>query len=82
MIEETRRYFNQAADAIGLADKVRDILQSPRRTVKVEVAIEGDDGKLLHYLGYRVQHNNARGPMKGGLRYHPTVDEDDAAALA
>jgi glutamate dehydrogenase (NAD(P)+) len=82
MIEETRKYFHVAADLIGLGDKIREILLSPRRTVKVEVAIEGDDGKLMHYLGYRVQHNNARGPMKGGLRYHPTVDEDDAAALA
>ena len=73
MIEETRKYFHEAADIIGLGDKIREILLAPRRTVKVEVAIEGDNGKLMHYVGYRVQHNNARGPMKGGLRYHPTV---------
>jgi len=50
--------------------------------VKVDLVVEDDAGKLQHYLGFRVQHNKARGPMKGGLRYHPSVDEDHAAALA
>ena len=82
MIEETRRYFHRAADELDLSSKVRDILIAPRRVVKVEIVTEGDDGLLKHHFGYRVQHNSARGPMKGGLRYHPTVDEDDASALA
>jgi glutamate dehydrogenase (NAD(P)+) len=50
--------------------------------VKVEVIEEGDDGKLMHFHGFRVQHNSARGPCKGGLRYHPSMDEDHASALA
>ncbi len=50
--------------------------------VKVDLVVEDDDGELLHFLGYRVQHNRARGPLKGGLRYHPSVDEDEATALA
>ena len=82
MLADTQAYFHDASDAIGLADKVREILWHPRRVVKVEIVTEGDDGRLLHHKGFRVQHNAARGPMKGGLRYHPTVDEEDAVALA
>jgi glutamate dehydrogenase (NAD(P)+) len=82
MLEESRVYFHKAADVLGLPSKLREILLSPFRVVKVEIVTEGDDGKLKHHLGYRVQHNRMRGPMKGGLRYHPTVDEDEATALA
>jgi len=82
MLAESHFYFHKAADVLGLSDKVRTILLSPRRSVKVEVAIEGEKGDLQVYEGYRVQHNMARGPMKGGLRYHPAMDEDHAAALA
>ena len=82
MLEESRFYFQRAADIVGLPSKLRDVLMTPVRVVKVEVITEGDDGKLQHHMGYRVQHNRARGPMKGGLRYHPSVDEEEATALA
>ena len=82
MLEQSQHYFHAAADVLGLNDKVRDILLTPMRVVKVEIITDKDDGGLGHYLGYRVQHNPARGPMKGGLRYHPSVDEDEATALA
>jgi len=82
MLAESHFYFNKAADVLGLPDKVRTILLTPHRTVKVGIAIEGEDGELQSYEGYRVQHNMARGPMKGGLRYHPAMDEEHAAALA
>ena len=82
MLEESRYYLTKAAKVLDLSDRVREILMTPRRVVKVELVTEADDGELLHHIGYRVQHNDARGPMKGGLRYHPTVDEDDASALA
>lgn len=82
MLAESHFYFHKAADVLGLPDKVRTILLTPRRSVKVEVTIEGEDGDLQVYEGYRVQHNMARGPMKGGLRYHPAMDEDHASALA
>ncbi len=82
MLAESHFYFHKAADVLGLSDKVRTILLTPNRTVKVGIAIEGEDGQLQSYEGYRVQHNSARGPMKGGLRYHPSMDEDHAAALA
>ena len=82
MLAESHIYFHKAADVLGLSDKVRTILLTPHRTVKVGIAIEGEDGELQSYEGFRVQHNLARGPMKGGLRYHPAMDEDHAAALA
>ncbi len=82
MLAESHVYFHKAADVLGLSDKIRTILLTPRRTVKVGITIEGEDGTLQSYEGYRVQHNAARGPMKGGLRYHPAMDEDHAGALA
>ncbi len=82
MLAESHFYFHKAAEILGLPDKVQTILLTPRRSVKVEIVIEGEDGELQIYNGYRVQHNMARGPMKGGLRYHPAMDEDHAAGLA
>ena len=82
MLEASHRYFHAGAESLGLDDKLSDILLTPHRVVKVELVIQGDDGELRHFMGYRVQHNRARGPMKGGLRYHPSVDEEHATALA
>jgi len=82
MLEESRYYLNKAADVLDLSERIRAILVTPNRLVKVEIVSEDDQGKLTHYIGYRVQHSSSRGPMKGGLRYHPTVDEEDASALA
>jgi glutamate dehydrogenase (NAD(P)+) len=82
MLEQGHAYFHKAADVLDLPDKVRTILLTPKRSVKVKIAIEGQDGGLQVYEGFRVQHNDARGPMKGGLRFHPSMDEDHAAALA
>jgi glutamate dehydrogenase (NAD(P)+) len=82
MLEATHRYFNQAADVLNLAPKVREILLTPNRVVKVEIVEESDNGELMHFTGYRAQHNSSRGPCKGGLRYHPSMDEDYATALA
>ena len=82
MLEATNRFFNKAADHLELDDKLRTILTTPRRVVRVEIVTESDSGELMHHLGYRVQHNQSRGPMKGGLRFHPDMDEDHAASLA
>ena len=82
MLTESHHYFSRAADVLGLTDTIRKILLAPQRVVRVELVTEADDGELLHHFGYRVQHSNARGPYKGGLRYHPHMDEDHAAALA
>ena len=82
MLEAIHRYFHQAADVLELTPKVRDILFTPARVIKVAFVEEDDAGKLMHFTGFRVQHNNVRGPFKGGLRYHPTMDEEDATAMA
>ncbi|MDG2305833.1 MAG: Glu/Leu/Phe/Val dehydrogenase dimerization domain-containing protein [Candidatus Binatia bacterium] len=82
MLEASHRYFHQAAEVLGLSPNIREILITPRRVMKVEIVTEGDDGVLSRHIGFRVQHNNARGPYKGGLRYHPSMDENHASALA
>ncbi|TAK05025.1 Glu/Leu/Phe/Val dehydrogenase [Patescibacteria group bacterium] len=59
-----------------------ELLRHPRRTLQVSLAVKMDDGSLRVFEGYRVQYNNARGPYKGGLRYHPQTDLDEVQALA
>jgi glutamate dehydrogenase (NAD(P)+) len=80
--EATQLYFNQAADLIDLSPNIRRLLITPKREVQVQVAIERDSGEINTYIGYRVQHDDSRGPMKGGLRYHPEVDLDEVRSLA
>lgn len=80
--DEARRYFETAADLLGLSRNMRTLLLTPRREIKVQVAIERDNGEIATFIGYRIQHDNARGPMKGGLRYHPDVDEQEVLTLA
>ncbi|WOK98930.1 glutamate dehydrogenase 2 [Canna indica] len=78
----TSRNFRQAARILGLDSKLEKSLLIPFREIKVECTIPKDDGTLASYVGFRVQHDNARGPMKGGIRYHPEVDPDEVNALA
>ena len=80
--EATNYYFDQAASRLDLTDNMRMLMITPDRELRVEVTIEMDSGKIGNFIGYRVQHDNARGPFKGGLRYHPHVDQDEARALA
>lgn len=80
--ESTNLYFNQAADQLKMPEWMRKLLITPKREVTVQVAFERDNGNIETVLGYRVQHDNSRGPMKGGLRYHPSVDLDEVRALA
>ncbi len=75
-------YFNIAADHLGLTSRMKTLLLTPNRDVKVQLAIRMDNGEFETFIGYRVQHDNARGPMKGGLRYHPEVDDDEVRTLA
>ncbi|XP_026407307.1 glutamate dehydrogenase 2-like [Papaver somniferum] len=78
----TNRNFRHAARILGLDSKLEKSLMIPFREIKVECTIPKDDGTLVSYVGFRVQHDNARGPMKGGIRYHPEVDHDEVNALA
>jgi glutamate dehydrogenase (NAD(P)+) len=80
--EATRIYFDRAADLIDLDPSMRKMLLIPKREVQVQIPIEMDNGSIETFVGYRVQHDDSRGPMKGGLRYHPDVDLDEVRALA
>ena len=80
--EEVNLFYDQAADQIGLADGVREMLRRPWRELAVQVPVRMDDGRLEVFSGYRVQHNGARGPYKGGVRYHPLADQEEVRALA
>ena len=75
-------YFDQAADLMDLSQNMQRLLLVPEREVKAQVTIERDNGEIATFIGFRIQHDSARGPMKGGLRYHPEVDEDEVLALA
>lgn len=74
--------FEIAANLIGLEPSMQVLLKSPFRTVSVEVPVRMDDGRLEVFRGYRVQHNGARGPCKGGVRYHPEADGEEVLGLA
>ncbi|MDZ4657396.1 MAG: Glu/Leu/Phe/Val dehydrogenase dimerization domain-containing protein [Bythopirellula sp.] len=80
--EAVQHYFDRAADQLALTSNMRTLLMTPKREVQVQVSIEMDSGELHTFIGYRVQHDDSRGPMKGGLRYHHEVDLDEVRSLA
>jgi len=80
--EAVNLYFQRAADQIELSGEMRELLVMAAREVQVQIPVDMDNGHLATFVGYRVQHNRARGPMKGGLRYHPEVDLDEVRSLA
>ena len=82
MYENVMKQFNHAADVMGLNENIRKILSATNNEIVVHFPVKLDNGKVEVFTGYRVQHNNALGPYKGGLRFHPTVDIDAARALA
>ncbi len=81
-LETTQFYISKAAKLLNMTTRLEKMFITPYRIIKTEVVIEEDDGRIGNYLGYRVQHNNALGPMKGGLRFHPEVDESEVTSLA
>jgi len=80
--DEVLQLFEQAADDLDLEEEVRLLLRMPHRELHVEVPVRMDDGSVCVYPGYRVQHNGARGPYKGGVRYHPEANLDEVRTLA
>jgi glutamate dehydrogenase (NAD(P)+) len=74
--------FDTAAQKLNLDEGMREVLRSPRRALSLHLPIKMDDGKVKVFEGFRVQHNNSRGPCKGGIRYHPNVSFDEVQALA
>jgi glutamate dehydrogenase (NAD(P)+) len=80
--EAVNHYFERAADVNGVPASTRAQLRTPAAELRVEVPLRRDDGGLDLVVGYRVQHNSARGPFKGGIRYHPDAELDEVRALA
>jgi glutamate dehydrogenase (NAD(P)+) len=80
--EIVSHYFDRAADGLGMEPDLRAVLRSAYREVQVQIPVRCLDGRIHVYSGYRVQHNGARGPYKGGVRYHEDVDLDEVRALA
>lgn len=80
--EGSNYYFRKAARIMDVGERIETLLSTPLREVKVQVSIELDSGEIRTFLGYRIQHDNSRGPMKGGLRYHPELDQAAAVGLA
>lgn len=80
--EASKHHFERAANKLKLKREVRDWLRNPFREIFVHLPVVMDDGSLKMFQGFRVQHNNARGPYKGGTRYHPEVSLEDVRGLA
>jgi glutamate dehydrogenase (NAD(P)+) len=80
--ETTNHYLQQAFALLKLGPRYETLLLTPAREVRVELAIELDDDTIGNFIGYRIQHDDSRGPFKGGLRYHPDVDVDEVRSLA
>jgi glutamate dehydrogenase (NAD(P)+) len=74
--------FDIAAEHLKLDPGIRQILRTPKRIMEVSIPTKMDNGQLKVFTGFRVQHNIARGPAKGGMRYHPNVTLDEVKALA
>ena len=75
-------FFTRAAAISGVSASTQSVLKTPQRELRVEVPVRRDTGELEVYLGYRVQHDNARGPFKGGVRYHSSAEIEEVRALA
>lgn len=80
--EISKKQFNIAADFLELDASLRHVLENPKRQLIVSIPVKMDGGDVQVFEGYRVQHNIARGPAKGGIRYHPNVSLDEVKALA
>ena len=74
--------FQRAADIMKLDPNVQEILRKPRRILSINFPVKMDDGRIVLYQGFRCQHNNALGPYKGGIRFHPNVTVEEVKALS
>ncbi|MGZ4398951.1 MAG: Glu/Leu/Phe/Val family dehydrogenase [Gaiellaceae bacterium] len=80
--EIAREQLHLVADAFGIDQNLVNVLGACKKAIEVSIPVRMDDGGVQAFVGYRVVHNTARGPSKGGIRYHPTVTLDEVKALA
>ena len=81
-LEIAQRQLKTACDKLGTEPAVYEILKNPMRTMEITIPVKMDDGTVKTFIGYRAQHNDAIGPFKGGVRFHPGVTMDEVKALA
>jgi glutamate dehydrogenase (NAD(P)+) len=81
-LENALKSLDEAAEILNIDPNIHEVLRQPKRVVVVSVPIKRDDGSIKVFTGVRVQHTNARGPYKGGVRYYPSVDVEEVTALA
>ena len=81
-LENAMKQFDRAAQILKLTNNQIAVIKEPRRITEVRLPVQMDDGRIEIFIGYRVQHNIARGPAKGGVRFHPKVNLDEVKALA
>src|SRR5215207_7807518 len=82
VFEQVNRWVEEAFSVVGLDDDLYEVLTTTYREISVQVPVPREEGGYHVVRGYRVQHNGARGPYKGGVRYHPEADLDEVRALA
>jgi len=82
LLQSTRTVLKDALDRLGYPEEVYDLLKDSLRMIKVRIPVKMDDGSVKVFTGFRAQHNDAVGPTKGGVRFHPDVTEDEVNALA
>src|SRR5690625_2142193 len=82
ILQSTREVVKLALGKLGYPAEVYDLLKDSLRMLKVRIPVKMDDGSVKVFTGFRAQHNDAVGPTKGGVRFHPDVTEDEVNALA
>ncbi|MCE4623824.1 MAG: Glu/Leu/Phe/Val dehydrogenase [Caldisphaeraceae archaeon] len=80
--EEAKEQLRKACDVLGISDEIYEMLAVPERIIQVKIPVKMDNGKVKVFTGWRVQHNSALGPYKGGVRYHPEASLSEVMALA
>jgi glutamate dehydrogenase len=82
MLESTQQIIHEALTKLGYEDEVYELLKEPMRMLTVRIPVRMDNGEIKVFTGYRAQHNDAVGPTKGGIRFHPEVTEDEVKSLS
>ncbi|MGC5325234.1 Glu/Leu/Phe/Val family dehydrogenase [Brevibacillus sp. SYSU BS000544] len=82
VLDRTKEVIKTALDSLGFGDSMFDLLKEPLRLLTVRIPVRMDDGTVKVFTGYRAQHNDAVGPTKGGIRFHPDVTEEEVKALS
>src|SRR5579875_2571614 len=82
VLTNTQAAVHEALSRLGYSDTIFELLKEPMRVLTVRIPVRMDDGSTKVFTGYRAQHNDAMGPTKGGIRFHPNVSLDEVKALS